>query len=144
MPIFMREYATLSASVRSKIRIVGFKWFKYEGMPKDSSTTTLNSVPTGISATPSSTSASLSWGAVSGATGYRIMYAKANSYSFTTVNATTNSHTLSGLTANTAYHFLVYSVISGKLHKFSTYCVYNNSIRWFLCAAKRIIYFRNF
>ncbi|MBK9671499.1 MAG: hypothetical protein IPO70_04440 [Bacteroidetes bacterium] len=51
MPIFMREYATLSASVRSKIRIVGFKWFKYEGMPKDSSTTTLNSVPTGISAT---------------------------------------------------------------------------------------------
>lgn len=134
MPIFMREYATLSASVRSKIRIVGFKWFKYEGMPKDSSTTTLNSVPTGITATPSSTSAALSWGAVSGATGYRIMYAKTNSYTFTTVNASTNSYTLSGLTANTAYHFLVYSVISGKTSISSPLTVFTTTASGGSCA----------
>ncbi|MBL0047827.1 MAG: fibronectin type III domain-containing protein [Bacteroidetes bacterium] len=120
MPIFMREYATLSATVKSKINIVGYKWFKYGGMPKDSTNTAILSVPTSITAVPSATSALLSWAAVSGATAYRIMYAKANTYNFTTVSTSTNSYTLAGLQANTAYQFVVYSVISTKTSASST------------------------
>lgn len=116
MGIFMREYnsSQVTAAIRNKINIVGYKWFKYGGMPKDSTNTAINAVPTNIAAAPSSTSALLSWNAVAGATAYRIMYAKANTYNFTTVTCSSNSYTLNGLLANTAYQFLVYSVVIDK------------------------------
>ncbi len=118
--IFMREYATLSPTIKSKINMVGYKWFKYGGMPKDSTTTALNLIPTGLAAVPSSTSAALSWSAVAGASSYRVMYAKANTYAFTTVNASDNNFNLTGLLANTSYQFLVYSVASNKTSASST------------------------
>lgn len=71
------------------------------------------SAPTGLSATPSGTSAVLAWSAVSGATGYRVKQATSASGPFTLIGSpTTNSFTASSLTAGTTYHFVVSAVNS--------------------------------
>jgi len=53
------------------------------------------------------TSTTLSWGAVSGSTGYSVQYKPATSGTWTTVSATTNSITISGLSAGTSYTWQV-------------------------------------
>lgn len=53
------------------------------------------------------TGATLSWGAVSGATGYTVQYKTAAATTWTSVNTTATSVTLSGLTGSTAYNWLV-------------------------------------
>ena len=56
--------------------------------------------PTGLSATATSTTITLSWGAVSGATGYDV---KQGADGAETAVSSGTSHTFSGLTANTEY-----------------------------------------
>jgi len=114
MPWYQSEFNAATGTWKSKINLWGWQWYQYAGMPKDSSSTAINAVPTGLTSTVSSTSANLSWTAVLGATGYRIMYSRANKYVFTTVNTSSNSYNLTGLLANTSYQFLVYAVLSDK------------------------------
>jgi autotransporter-associated beta strand protein len=72
---------------------------------------TVPSAPTGLTATPSGTSAVLAWNAVSGASSYRVKQATSASGPFTLVaSPTTNSQTVSGLTAGTTYYFVVSAV----------------------------------
>jgi len=67
--------------------------------------------PVGLSATVITVSgATLNWSAISGATSYNVQYKKSSSSTWTTVSASTNSHTISGLTISTAYDFKVQAV----------------------------------
>ncbi len=64
--------------------------------------------PTGLSASSiSSSSEALSWTAVSGATSYTVQYKIANSGSWSTLNPSSNSVNVSGLTASTIYDWQV-------------------------------------
>ncbi|MFN5620491.1 MAG: M43 family zinc metalloprotease [Flavobacteriales bacterium] len=58
----------------------------------------------------SQTGATITWSAVSGATGYTLQYKPATATTFTTVNPTANSFALTGLTAGTTYNVQVRSV----------------------------------
>jgi hypothetical protein len=62
-----------------------------------------------------STTATVSWTAVSGATGYSLQYRKVGTTTWTTVSTTTTSAALTGLTVSTAYEFQVTSSCSGTL-----------------------------
>jgi hypothetical protein len=63
-----------------------------------------------------STSATLSWQAVIGIASYNIQYRKTGTTAWTTTTATTNTKSITGLLANTAYQFQVQAV-----------CVFNSS-----------------
>jgi hypothetical protein len=58
------------------------------------------------------TGATISWAAVTGATGYVLQYKPASSTVWTTVNVATTSFAITGLTAGTAYNSQVQSVCS--------------------------------
>ncbi|MBC7536340.1 MAG: N-acetylmuramoyl-L-alanine amidase [Ferruginibacter sp.] len=69
--------------------------------------------PFGLSATVITVSgATLNWSAISGATSYNVQYKKSSSSTWTTVSASSNSHTIMGLTISTAYNFKVQAVCS--------------------------------
>lgn len=72
-------------------------------------------VPTSLSAGSITTSsADLTWGSVSGASSYSLQYALQGSGSWTTVSGlTTNSYSLSSLSANTGYQFKVRAECGG-------------------------------
>ncbi|MDR1215910.1 MAG: fibronectin type III domain-containing protein [Treponema sp.] len=77
--------------------------------PGEGSQSTVPSVPTGITATAvSSSSITVSWSAVSGATGYRIYWATSSSGSYSQKESVTStSFTDTGLSANTPYYYKV-------------------------------------
>jgi len=80
-----------------------------------SSGTQTCTTPSSLSASAVSTnSATLNWGAVSGAVSYNVEYKLSSASTYTSVNSTTNSYSLAGLTANTSYDFRVQSVCSGS------------------------------
>ncbi|MFZ1685931.1 MAG: M12 family metallo-peptidase [Flavobacteriales bacterium] len=78
--------------------------------------------PAGLSAgSITSTSAVLSWGAVSGATSYTLQWKPTSSGIFNTVTGlATTSYTLSGLASNTAHHFQVLAVCASGSSTYST------------------------
>jgi hypothetical protein len=65
------------------------------------------------------TGATISWAAVSGASGYVLQYKPATSTVWTTVNVATTSFAITGLTASTAYNAQVQSVCSAGNGSFS-------------------------
>ena len=73
--------------------------------------------PAGLSATAvAQTSATLNWGAVSGATSYTLQWKATSGSTYTTVSGLTGtSYNLSGLTASTSYHFQVQADCNGTL-----------------------------
>lgn len=71
---------------------------------------------TGLTASSvGSTTATVSWSAVSGATAYSLQYRAVGSATWTTVSTATTSASLTGLTVSTAYEFQVTSSCSGTL-----------------------------
>lgn len=78
-------------------------------------------VPASLAASSiTQTSASLSWGAASGAVSYNLQYKTAAASTWTTVNTTATSYALSGLTAGTSYQFQVQNVCSGSSSAYSS------------------------
>jgi len=65
------------------------------------------------------TGATISWAAVSGATGYVLQYRPSTSTVWTTVNVATTSFAITGLTAGTAYNVQVQSVCTAGSGSFS-------------------------
>jgi hypothetical protein len=65
--------------------------------------------PTGLNASPGNGQVSLSWGAVSGATGYRVRYSLTSGGPWTEAasNVTGTSYTVTDLTNGTLYYFVV-------------------------------------
>jgi hypothetical protein len=73
-----------------------------------SSTTTACATPASLTAgTITSSSATLSWSAVSGASNYTVQVKPSTSTTWTTLTATTNSLNVTGLTASTTYNWQV-------------------------------------
>ena len=77
-------------------------------------------VPSGLNATPSATSASLTWTAVSGATSYNLQWKPTSGSTWTTVSSATSPYTLNGLTASTSYQFQVQAVCSSGSSAYSS------------------------
>ena len=74
------------------------------------------STPTGLaSSSVTSTSATVSWTAVSGAVSYNLQYKPSSSATWTTVSGiSATSYNITGLTASTAYNYQVQAVCSGS------------------------------
>ena len=86
------------------------------------------SVPTGLSATAiTTTSATVNWGAVSGATSYNLQYKASTATLFTTINLTGTSYNLTGLTAGTTYQYQVQAVCGGGSSVYSTTASFQTS-----------------
>jgi hypothetical protein len=84
------------------------------------STTPCATVPSGLSAgSIAATSATLSWGAVTGAVSYGIQYRISGGSSWTSATSATTSLAVSGLTAATTYEFQVRAVCSSTSTAFS-------------------------
>lgn len=78
-----------------------------------SATTTCTAPSALVSSAITSTGATVSWGAVTGATSYTLQYKKSSVTTWTTVTGiTTTSKALTGLTAATTYNFQVLTVCS--------------------------------
>ncbi len=79
------------------------------------------SVPSGLAASNiTTTSATGSWSAVSGASTYSLQYEASGASSFTTVSGlTAASYSFTGLTASTKYYFKVSTVCSGSSSAYS-------------------------
>ncbi|GAA4367174.1 hypothetical protein GCM10023185_38820 [Hymenobacter saemangeumensis] len=87
------------------------------GTPPSTSTC---ATPTGLAASSiGSTSATVSWAAASGAASYNLQYRVSGASTWTTVNQTGTSRTLSGLTASTTYQYQVQTVCSGSSSAYS-------------------------
>ncbi|MEO8148499.1 MAG: T9SS type A sorting domain-containing protein, partial [Bacteroidia bacterium] len=79
-------------------------------------------IPGSLTATSiTATSATLSWGAVSGATTYTLQYRVSGGALTTVGNLATTSKALSGLSANTVYDYHVKAVCSGTSGTYSAY-----------------------
>ena len=95
--------------------------------------------PTGLTASSiTTTSASVSWTAVSGATSYNLQYKVSTAGSYTTVSGlTSTSYNLTGLTSGTAYQYQVQAVCSsgaGAYSSPSTFTTSSGSVTY--CASK--------
>ncbi len=79
-------------------------------------TTGLCNAPSGLAASfVTSTSATISWGAVTGAVSYNLQYKTAAAITYTTVSGiTATSRSLTGLSASTTYNYQVQTVCSGS------------------------------
>ena len=66
------------------------------------------------------TGATLTWAAVSGATSYNVQYKLSSATTWTTTTSTTNSKALTGLTAASTYNFQVQAVCSSGTSAYST------------------------
>jgi len=80
-----------------------------EGSQSDKvSTIALPMAPTGMTATPNSTSITISWSAVTGADGYKIYRSTTSSGTYAEIStSTTTSYTNIGLTAGTVYYYKI-------------------------------------
>lgn len=78
------------------------------------------STPTGLTAGSITTSsATLSWGAVGSATNYNVQYKPTSSSTWISSSSSTNSLSVSGLTSGTQYEFQVQTVCSSSTSAFS-------------------------
>lgn len=76
--------------------------------------------PTGLAASGiTTTGATLSWAAVSGASSYNVQIRPTGTTTWTTLSATTNSLAVSGLTLATSYEFQVQANCNGTLGSYS-------------------------
>lgn len=76
--------------------------------------------PSGLSASAiTSSSATVSWTAVSGATSYNVQYKLSSSSTWTTTTSTTTSKALSGLTASSTYNYQVQAVCASGSSSYS-------------------------
>jgi len=86
-----------------------------------STPTTTCSVPSGLSTSSlTSSSVTLNWGAVSGASSYNVRIKSQASTTWTSATSTTTSKGFTGLAASTAYEFQVQTVCASGTSAFST------------------------
>ena len=85
-------------------------------------------VPSGLGAASiTSTTATISWTAVSGASSYNVQYKPSTATTWTTTTSTTASKSLTGLTASTTYNYQVQAVCSGGSSVYSSASSFTSS-----------------
>ncbi|MBK8499651.1 MAG: fibronectin type III domain-containing protein [Flavobacteriales bacterium] len=93
-------------------------------------------VPSGLgSSSVTSSSATVSWGAASGAVSYNLQYKTSAASTWTTVNTTATSHGLSGLASSTTYNYQVQTVCSASSSAFSAASSFTTSAAGGTCNA---------
>ena len=93
----------------------------WANVPPSNGTVPSCGVPGGLSATSITTSsATLSWSAVSGAVNYNVQFKPTSSSTWTSTSASTNSLPVSGLTASTQYEFQVQTACDTSSSSFSS------------------------
>lgn len=84
--------------------------------------------PSGLSATSvTSSSATLNWASVSGATSYNINYKVSGAGSWTATTSATNSKNLTGLSASTLYEYQVQADCGGSASSYSSIATFTTS-----------------
>lgn len=84
--------------------------------------------PSGLFTTNiTSTSATLNWSAVSGATSYNIQYRPTGTSTWTTVSTAATTYNLTGLASSTTYEFQVQANCNGTLSAYSTNSAFTTS-----------------
>ncbi|MBP7821878.1 MAG: T9SS type A sorting domain-containing protein [Saprospiraceae bacterium] len=92
-----------------------------DGCTAPSGGTTTCGVPSALtSSSITSTGATISWTAASGATSYNVQYKLSTATTWTSTTSTTTSKALSGLSASSTYNFQVQSVCSTGTSAYST------------------------
>jgi hypothetical protein len=92
-------------------------------------------LPTGLTATAiTATSATLGWTAVSGAASYNIQYRIVGATTWTATTSTTNSKSVSGLTASSNYEFQVQTVCANGNSAFTTSGTFTTSAVTVTCS----------
>ena len=76
--------------------------------------------PFNLTATTTTSSASLSWSAITGASSYNVQYRLSSATSWTTTTSASNSITLSNLTSGSTYQFQVQAVCSTSTSAYSS------------------------
>lgn len=85
-------------------------------------------VPSGLNATAiTSSSATLNWGAATGAVSYNVQYRIVGSGTWTSTTSATTSKAIAGLTASSQYEFQVQTVCASSSSAFSTSTNFNTS-----------------
>ncbi len=85
-------------------------------------------VPSGLSASGvSTTAATLSWGAVTGATGYTVRFRASGTSTWTTSSVTGTTASVTGLAAGTAYEYQVSTVCTGGSSAYSASSTFTTS-----------------
>lgn len=85
-------------------------------------------VPASLGATSITTSsATLNWGTVSGATSYNVQYRATGTTTWTSTTSTTTSMSITGLSTATSYEFQVQTVCSGSTSAFSASATFSTS-----------------
>ena len=88
---------------------------------EDSVTISFCRIPTGLVVDSlKSSSATLKWTAVNNALSYSVQYAKTGTNAWTTLNSSTNSIGISGLTPSTSYEFQVKTICSSGINNYSS------------------------
>jgi hypothetical protein len=82
-----------------------------------------------------STSATLTWGAVSGATSYSVQYKLSTASTWTTVTTTSASYNLTGLTASKTYNWQVSTTCSSGTSAYTTGTTFTTSAATSTCSA---------
>lgn len=84
--------------------------------------------PAGLSASAITTSsATISWGAVSGSSSYNVQYKTSTASTWTTTSTTSTSLTLTGLSSSTTYNYQVQAVCSGTAGSYSSVASFTTS-----------------
>ncbi len=124
---------TVNAPSKLQFRVYGFKASSTTGTLqilnlKINGTVVSTGCPIPVSLSSSnitSSSATLNWGAVSGALSYNIQYRQSGSLTWITVSSTTNSLTVSGLNAATSYEFQIQTVCTVDTSNYSVISLFN-------------------
>jgi hypothetical protein len=91
------------------------------GTASGGGSTTTCAIPSGLNATSvASSSATLNWSAVSGATSYAIQYKPTSSSTWISTSSATNSKSISGLSPTTTYQFQIKTICSAGSSAYST------------------------
>ncbi|MDW8157637.1 MAG: fibronectin type III domain-containing protein [Bacteroidia bacterium] len=112
-----------------------FRVYGYQGVTDDINDYTIAatftpgcSAPTSLTASNiTANSALLQWSTVSGATSYLVQYKPSSATSWSSATATTNSYTLTGLTAQSSYQWRVSATCSGGNSPFSSIQTFTTS-----------------
>jgi hypothetical protein len=85
--------------------------------------------PTNLTSSVSTTSATVSWSSVSGATSYNLQWKLASASTWTTISGiTTTSRNLTGLIVGTAYNFQVQANCNGTLGSYSAAATFTTAL----------------
>jgi hypothetical protein len=99
-------------------------------------TTTTCSTPANLAAANiTQTGATISWAAVTGATGYSLQYKLSTASAYTTVTSTSTSYTLTGLTAGATYNYQVATTCSGATSAYSITASFTTTAATQTCSA---------